>query len=386
MLMKKKKVMKILYISVRADYGGGPEHLFQLIKTDDTNESFVAIPSSENDKNQIYWNKIGNCIGFDRLISIPFRKFHLSDLLKLKKIIKKEKINIVHSHGKGAGLYSRLLKILRGNTIKIVHTFHGLHVGEYDILKKSIYLFYEKLFSLLTDRFIHVSESEKKQFSGFGVGFNNKATVIINGTPVIEEQDLCNNKSMILKKYPQLKKRKVVVSITRFDHPKNMWLALEIASLLPEYTFLWIGDGPDKKTLEKKVQNLGLKNIIFTGFHDNPVHLLTGCDVYLSTSLWEGLPLSLLEAMSVGLPVVASDVVGNNDVVKNNTGSLFPLNNPQEACDQIKFWIRNCSPERKKNIMLYHKENFSSDTMCVETRKLFFSLLEHNKKIKNTNE
>ena len=114
--------MKILLITVRSDFGGGPRHVDQLINNLPQNiEIYVAYPQDGTPYGQ-EWNSNSR---IKSRINIPFRKFSTKTLFEIAKFIKENSINIVHSHGNGAGVYSRLLPLL-GVDSKIVHTFHGI--------------------------------------------------------------------------------------------------------------------------------------------------------------------------------------------------------------------------------------------------------------------
>ncbi|MGQ9644871.1 MAG: glycosyltransferase, partial [Ignavibacterium sp.] len=114
---------------------------------------------------------------------------------------------------------------------------------------------------------------------------------------------------------------------------------IEIASLLNderEILFALAGDGEEKQKVLSLIEKNNLKNILLTGFITDPTDYVAASDIYLSTSLSEGLPYSLLEASMFGLPIIASNVRGNNEIVINNTnGFLFNLNNISQAADYI---------------------------------------------------
>ena len=140
---------KILMISVRADYGGGPEHVFQLVRNISTQfDVYVALPCDKP-----YWGKFSRLLGSDKLIKIPHRRFSITELFKMLLFIKDNDIKVIHSHGKGAGLYSRLLKLIAPSSTKVIHSFHGVGIGEYSFLPRRLYIIYERLFSYLTNFF-----------------------------------------------------------------------------------------------------------------------------------------------------------------------------------------------------------------------------------------
>jgi glycosyltransferase involved in cell wall biosynthesis len=148
--------MNILHISVRADFGGGPEHMFQQI-TDQIDRHgisvFLACP-----KDYPYYDQYCHAVGQENVLLIPHRKFNIFRSLALLKYVYSNKIDIIHSHGKGAGIYGRFLRIFSG--IPCVHTFHGLHVGEYTKLKKRIYIGLERFLGVFTKQVICVSDGE----------------------------------------------------------------------------------------------------------------------------------------------------------------------------------------------------------------------------------
>jgi len=98
--------------------------------------------------------------------------------------------------------------------------------------------------------------------------------------------------------------------------------------------FVWVGDGPDFCRLKEKAQKDGVK-IRFVGFSDKPMDFLASASVYFSSSRFEGMPYALIEAASLGLPIVASNVAGNNEVVFNGENG-FLFNSVNEACACIE--------------------------------------------------
>lgn len=318
---------KILFITVRADHGGGPKHLDLLINyLSDQFEIFIACPDDEP-----YYTLWRNNRKVRKMLQIPHRKFTIASFRKLVSFVRANGITIIHSHGKGAGVYARLLKIALPS-VKIIHTFHGVHIQEYGYLQKKAYILFEKAAGMLTDRFINVSEGEKQICLSSGFSSEKKTAVIYNGIAQPHAPDL----SFLTREEGNF----VVASISRFDYSKNMQLAFEIAKALqqvPQLVFLWIGDGPDKAALEEKARQENVTNIIFTGFKDNPTNYLYQSDVYLSTSRWEGLPIALVEAASIGLPIVASDVTGNNEVVAHGqNGFLYKAGETDQAAGFIQ--------------------------------------------------
>jgi hypothetical protein len=114
------RLPKVLLVTVRADLGGGPEHILQLVRgLKDRVEFHCALPRQEP-----FFRKMKE-EGL-RLVELPVRKFGVGPLCRLREYVQTNEISIIHSHGRGAGFYSRGLRMMSSGTAA-VHTFHGIH-------------------------------------------------------------------------------------------------------------------------------------------------------------------------------------------------------------------------------------------------------------------
>ena len=321
--MQDNKV-KLLLITARTDVGGGPKSVLMLSKyLSEDFDLYIACPN-----NPPYFDLYKQNERVKGFYFIPHRKFLLNRYFGLVLFTIKNRIQIINSNGTGAGLYSRLLKITCP-WVKIVHTFRGVNTKNVGSIKSNVYFFYERLFSYLTNNFINVSHGEQNVCLEQGFFSKKKSIVIHNGIEMLYTTGILKN---------DFENKFVITTLSRFDYPKNMLLSYQIAQRLknyPDIVFLWIGDGDDKAELEILARQNNL-NIVFPGFKNNIADYLSVSSLYLSTSRWEGLPLGLLEAISLGIPIVASDIVGNNEVVENGiNGFLFDLNNIETAVNSI---------------------------------------------------
>lgn len=340
--------MKILYITVRSDFGGGPRHVDQLVNNlSDKYELYLAAPYGNPYGTE--WRNNNNIKG---VLTIPYRRFSLKTLLQMRRYIKTNGIKIVHSHGNGAGLYSRILKLLCPK-IKVIHTFHGI-TNKYNSWYKYIAnLIIGKGLKYLTNDFILVSNGEKQL--GIQLGFINhrKSHIIYNGINDTGEKPTKSNQELN------------IVTLSRFDFQKNMDMAFSIAQQFKEdknVIFTWVGNGEDFQRLK----DLSFKekiNINFVGFSNEPIKYLKEADIYLSTSRFEGLPYSLIEAASVGLPIIATDVEGNNECVKDKkSGFLFNTVDQGVSCikELLNDSIRKRMGHQSRQFFL---ENFTIEKM-----------------------
>ncbi len=141
---------KICHISGTTLPGGGPEHIYQLLKRLNRNEWEIIICTSNDGS---YWDKFNSLKVL--AYNLPLRQLSLFTAFKLFAILRKEKPDLIHTHGRGPGLYGRIIgKVLN---IPVVHTFHGFHYEDLSLLARWLHLITEAFLSLLTDQHIFVS-------------------------------------------------------------------------------------------------------------------------------------------------------------------------------------------------------------------------------------
>ena len=361
--------MKILHLTISSEIGGGPEHISQLIQgVSDRYEAHVACPDVGD-----YYVKFLKLTS-NRVTLIPHRKFSFIALYKLIRYIRYNHIELLHSHGKGAGFYCRLINIF----VKIpsVHTPHGINKKIEKGFINQIYIHFERFFEFLITSIIFVSKSEAAYAKKLCIWDNVPFVVINNGTKIIPERDINNWRTKVRQDLNCIN-RKIVITASRFDFQKNTIEFCEIASKFPGFYFIILGDGIEKNKCEVFCAKHNIINILFAGNVSNPIQYFAASDLYLSTARWEGLSMAILEAMSVGLPVVATRVLGNIDLVEPlKTGFLYEIGNIDEAVNYIKtafssqFYI-NLSKKSK----IIHNKRFSSTSMCELTMNLYDKIL-----------
>lgn len=376
--------MKVLYITARADIGGGPEHLYQLVShLPKRVEAYVGCPDDEP-----YWERYGHL--FTGRIQIPHRKFSIKAFRRLWQFVTMHRIEIIHSHGKGAGLYSRLLGIL--TSAKVIHTFHGLHYRKYNILLGKTYLLYEKFAATLTSALICVSKSEYADVLHMGIANVGKMSIIHNGVsiPQIEDPVRQRARRAIRAEMGIPGDATVIVTVARLSPEKGVLRALDIVkgynSINSSVYYLIVGDGDERESIETKIRSDGMERYCsVTGFRADVDQILCASDIYLSCSAWEGLPLSILQAMALKIPVVASDVTGNRDIViTGKTGYLYSLDRPEEAVRRlqeieagntaVRLVVANAYNAVKSD---YIAEKMAATTLFLYEKILGVSMAEH---------
>ena len=366
------KKARILFISLRSDYGGGPTHMFDIITgLNSTFEKYVACPIQKPFYNLYEKNNVN-------IFPLPFRTFSLVSFVELVRFTRKNYIDIIHSHGKGAGIYSRLLGFL--TRIPVIHTFHGIHYEKYSYLKQKLYFITERGLSKLTKCIINVSAVEREEGLQLKLFKKSKARVICNGVDI---DTICKSSidTKLQKLINSIKKDNILIcTVARFDYVKGIDVAIKAMKCLIEFhknfKYILIGDGELKDEIVKEINNCHMNNqILLLGFRDDVPGILKMMDVYLSPSRSEGMSLTLLEAMGIGLPVVATDIPGNRYLIKN--GLLARSENPLDIAEKISMLIKNpklrnnLSEEGKINV----KESYTLERMIRNTESLYYELL-----------
>jgi hypothetical protein len=227
----------------------------------------------------------------------------LKAFIEIKKIIKNENPDIIHLHSSIAGFLGRLAADC--DKYKVIYTPHGFSflMKSQSIIKRRMYFWLEKFAAKKNCKVIGCSNGEYEE----ALKLTKNSVCIING---IDTNKLPKRQEKDIK---QMAGRKLkIVTIGRIGAQKNPTLFNEIANKFPNYKFIWIGDGKDKNILSSP-------NIEVTGWKskEEVYSILSKTDVFLLPSLWEGLPISLLEAMYMKNICIVSNCIGNRDVIKN---------------------------------------------------------------------
>lgn len=318
--------IRVLQVNLRSDFGGGPHHMYQLISHFSSDiEVLAAMP-----KEYPYWELNSQIIGEKNTFELPHRKFKLGVLWRLVQFVRQRQVEVIHAHGKGASIYARLVSAL--TAIPCIYTFHGLHYGKYSPLQKWAYFTVEKILSWFTHTYISVSNGEAGEVRSHLPSIQPKLKVVDPGVEVNRaKRETVDNSTL------------VITTISRLDYQKNLELLVPLAqslkkTMMEPFEINVVGVPEEENSFKKLIADNGLQEIIkIRGFSRNISEWLAKSHFYLSTSRWEGLPISVLEAMAMGLPAVLSDVTGNNDAVQDMVnGWLYPLEEPTLAATKIK--------------------------------------------------
>jgi len=252
-------------------------------------------------------------------------KLDFATISTLQHLLKQHKSNIIHCHDPKSVFYASLATIFNRNIRKVV-TMHGWTDNDSNMKLNN---FIEKLCLPFFDKVIAVSNTIKKQLQ----------TTFLNKNKIIYIANTIDTKKFIpadrqVKSNNTIKKLLIVGRLSPEKGHKNLFLALDKLNRIKmtNWQLSIIGDGELKTRLTEQVKSLKLgEQVLFLGVKSDMLKYYQECDIYVSSSLTEGMPLVILEAMSCQNPVVSTPVGAIPELIHNSNGGLLCKNSSDEA-------------------------------------------------------
>ncbi len=356
--------LKILSFATKAEIGGAQKHI--CILEEILHERYdiklytgVGEPLLE---------QMNSCSAKHKFVPELNSKTFFPAILAVYKIIKSEKPDLIHTHSAIASFVGRIAGRLAG--VKTLYTVHGWHFVPTTVWQRRIFGWLLELIARpFTTAWITVSEYDLELGVKKGVIDRKRAYVVPNGVDELE----------VVKQQPKAEGLKLVF-VGRASFQKNCFEAIEIIKLSPSNVSLtmYVTSGDHLPALNKLIVDSDLEHRV-TLITDNPEasNELHEYDAMLLTSRYEGMPLCILEAMQAGLPVVATDVCGMNEIVNNGvTGYLYDLYDVDEAAKCIKNLL-NIEKRIEMGTMAQDsfRENFRAQIMAQRTAEIYDELL-----------
>ncbi|MGI5907287.1 MAG: glycosyltransferase family 4 protein [Christensenellales bacterium] len=285
----------------------------------------------------------------DRHFDIDFHRSPLSPknirgYRALKRLIDENGYDIIHCHTPVVGVLTRLAaRGARKRGTVVIYTAHGFHFYKgAPPVSGRVFRMLEKRLSRYTDHLITINAEDYS--AALRYGFRAGACHLVHGVGVDAERFAVQT--------PETKRRSrelfgippdafVLVFAAEYSRRKNQGMLLDAVSILkervPETLLLLPGDGPLKEAYGQRAAALGIAdNVWLMGFRDDMDRLLPAADVAVSSSIQEGLPINIVEAMAVSLPVVATRIRGHVDLVGDGTnGYLVPTCDAEAMADRL---------------------------------------------------
>ncbi|MFH0788173.1 MAG: glycosyltransferase [Pseudomonadota bacterium] len=266
-------------------------------------------------------------------------RFDYGIIRDLKRVMVREKVSIVHTHLYDGGKYGRLAARLAKVPV-VIHTIHNVYVK-----RRSKHHLINWGLSFFTDRIIAVSGAVKESVVRYDHIRPEKIQVFYNGID-LSQCDLTPDRDGARSSLGIKPEEVVIGVIARLEEQKGHQVLLEALSLIPDLPtnlkVLMVGDGKLRLSLEEETKKRGLSSrVVFLGTRTPIFPILKALDLFLLPSLWEGFSVALLEAMAMGVPVIATKVGGAEEVITSGQqGLLIPPGDPHSLAEAIgEAWL-----------------------------------------------
>jgi len=375
-LLYNKNMSKILIIVTKGDVGGAQMSVLNLAKKLKNSGEDISIGFGKGDflKKELTQS------------SIPFYQFKylkrthrpLANLLfvyELRTFLNKNDFQVVHFNSSNS-LFGAIGAKLSKRKIKTVFTLRGMSILDRNYqtnpILKLIYFWLFKFLLLFIDAKIFVSQ-HNYEFAKF-IKLVKDGTVIYNGLPKDELQFLPKNES---RKFfndnvgSNLDDKFIIGSIGRLDYAKNYEFLInnfkKIIAIKPNAVLIIIGGGEEKNSYQRLIDNQKLNDKILL-FNEiaSAYRYINGFDLFILPSRYEGLSITLIEALSSSVPILASAVGGNNELLPNEQ-ELFELNDINDFVDKFKILVKDT--EARENIVKRNNQKSNEFDISITAKK-----------------
>lgn len=377
------KVMKVLHLISSKGFFGAENVVFTLAKEQKRQgiEVFIGTFLDAKHPHCELVEKAQKC-GIPTALFTCGNRFNLSTIIAIRKFIKQNKIQVIHSHNYKSNFYSLVCAI--GLKTRKVVTCHNWTTNE---LKMNLYKELDKALLNWFDRVVVVSDILRDEVVKSHVS-EKKIRVIYNGVDCEALQTAVRNSGdeesrKTTKNRLGIKDdEKIIGTVGRLSEEKGLEYLIksfaQVAAQISAVKLLIVGDGPLRERLLAASRALKIdEKVIFTGYRSDAAELLSLMDVFVLPSLYEGLPMVILEAGVLKKPVVASDVGAVSRVIDNE--SLGLLVRPADEDKLTQAVVSLLKDERQarlkgENIFVKVENNFSAEKMARDYREVYESI------------
>jgi len=383
--------MKVLYVVTRLNIGGPARHVVTLGgglaargvdtllvhgRVDDTEGSFDHLPR-ERGLRTLRLDELGRSVrwGSD---TVAF--------LRLLRLIFAEKPDVVHTHTAKAGALGRVAAAVYNVTRRrrrrcvVVHTFHGhVFIAYFGPIRTHLIRIVERGLSRITDRVVALSAIQKNELvRRFGVAVEQRVSVVPLGLELDPLLQISLDHRDGRQAFGFDRSDRVIGYVGRFVPIKGLESLVRafaiVAGRVANVKLLLVGDGERREPLEALADALGVGPMtVFAGWREDLAAVYGAIDVVAVTSLNEGTPVALVEAMAAGRPVVATAVGGVPDVVVDGvTGFLVPTADPARVADALERLVRDAALARQMgDAGRRHALQFHADRLVSTVHDLY---------------
>lgn len=356
--------MKVVYVITRSDVmGGASVHLLDLAKgVQDLGHEVTILVGGRGLVVDRAKQRGLDCRPLEYLVREISPWVDFKGYLELRRVLSELRPDIVHLHSAKAGILGRL--VAWRCAIPAVYTAHGWPFTEgVSERKRKVFAFIERAMARISNRIITVSEYDRDIAIAQKVADKKQMVVVHNGIPDDAPQPNLQRRSRTVK----------LIMVARFEDPKDQCALLHALSCVRglDWRLELVGDGPRFDENKKLAEQLDLSDrVAFLGARDDVPQRLNDADVLVLVSRWEGLPLTVLEAMRAGLPVIVSNVGGVSEAVSDGkTGFLVPREGQSELVEALTKLIEDADLRRTMGAAgrSRYEVEFTFNTMLART-------------------
>jgi glycosyltransferase involved in cell wall biosynthesis len=312
-------------------------------------------------------------------------------IIKIYRYLRENKYSIVHTHSSKAGILGRTAAYLASTPI-IIHTVHGWSFHQFmPVWRRGIYIFFERITARCSSALIVVTKNDLIKGRKYKIGAANQYHLIRSAVPVSDYASIASTRNLIRQELGIPINAPLLGSVGRFSAQKNPLEWVRVAALVKQSVhdcyFLLVGDGPLRHQTTASLNEIGLlQYTIMTGLRRDIPQILSTMDVFLLTSLWEGLPRVIPEAMLAGVPVVASQVDGSAEIIQDDfTGYTCPPGDVHALADRCIELLTN--PQKRSRIVenaaVVASHQFDLTKMIDQIDQLYAELINHHRNSHN---
>jgi len=376
--------LKIAQVITRMDWAGSPDIIRLLCQRSDPGRYEIILITGNSAHLTMENKRFLQWLG-PRHIPIhhlrrdvnPF--YDLIALIRLVRLFRRERFDVVHTHTAKAGALGRMAARLAG-VPRVVHTPHGHNFyGYFGPFASRLIVYIERFLSLLTDKVMALTELEKKDFVALKVCPLAKARVINSGVELEKFRQVDIDPARKRAEFSVAADDILVGMVGRLEPVKGPQYLIEAAKpvldAVPRVKFMIVGDGSLRSNLETRCNQLGISHrVVFANWREDVPQILAILDMLVLPSLNEAVGRILLEAGAVGVPAVATYVGGVPEIVHDHeTGLLVPPRSPEELAKAIVTLSRD---EEKRKAMgraaaRWVDDRFSAQRMVQRITELY---------------
>ncbi|MFC1514744.1 glycosyltransferase family 4 protein [Candidatus Omnitrophota bacterium] len=377
--MEKKR---ILFIITHLELGGAQKNLLDLVKGLDPESYSLWVCAGD----QGYLKKEFLKLSGLKLVFIPSLVRSINPVLdtiaffKLLFFMKKNTFDLVHVHSPKASILGRWAAFFAG-VPSIVYTVHGWPFHEFiSPLSSNFYIFLERMTALITEKIIVISRHDMDKALAAKIAPKDKICLIHYGV------DLERFSRVFEKRNNGAVDSKSIITVASLKPQKGLSYFLKMArSLLEESPGLRLiiaGDGPDRDKVTRQLGALGLEGkVVLAGWVEDIAGLMAKSAVLVLSSLWEGLPLAVIEGAIAGVPMVVTDTGGLRDlVVDGENAMVVPPADEKALAGAVKAMLSDYDQWARKTRMhrkILRLSDWSKETMAAKVEDLYRCVFTH---------